>query len=103
VLHPFDASKRRMPYHNPYQPRTGAEEAGRWLVNGALLVGAFLVGKQFLGGGFGGWARVGSSNGFMYSLGSALNAVGRAAVGLVTLPFKVLGRVFSLGAHVGVG
>ena len=61
VLHPINEMARR-PYmgRNPYQPRTGGEVTGRWLVNGVLIVGAFLGGRALVGAG--GGAGVGSSN-----------------------------------------
>lgn len=86
VLHPIDQYARR-PYmgRNPYMPRTSGEIAGRWLVNGVLIVGAFLGGRALIGGG--GGAGVGMS-GFL----------GRVAQ-VVAAPFQWAGR--AIGSAVG--
>lgn len=50
VLHPFNQWARRPVYHNPYVPYDTAYKMGRWAVNGALAVGAFLGFKAVTGG-----------------------------------------------------
>ena len=95
VMHPFDASRRMMPFHNPYQPRSTAEEAGRWAVNGALIVGAFLLGRGLMGGGtlLPGVARVGSSSSVAFSFGSMLRGIGS----VITAPIRFIGSLFGRG------
>lgn len=105
VLHPFNAQARVMPYHNPFQPRTPGEEAGRWIVNGGLIVGAFFLGRGLLGGSLlGGAARVGSSSSLLTGLGSAVGAIGRGIGAVVTAPFRLLGSLWSgIGSLIGGG
>ena len=50
VAHPFNAYARQMPW-DYYRPKTTAENVGKWLVNGAAAVGAFVAGSALLGGG----------------------------------------------------
>lgn len=107
VLHPLNPAARRLPYRNPFMPMTGAEEAGRWVVNGALIAGAFFLGRGLLTGNLGavvgGGARVGSSSGVMYGIGSAIRGVASGIGSVITAPFRFLGNLLGVGAHVGMG
>jgi hypothetical protein len=109
VLHPFNAQARR-PYfgRNPWAPRTTGETVGRWLVNGTLIAGAFVGVRALLGGGFGGGAGVGMSNGLgkVVQIATApFRWAGRAAGAMFGAVKDTLGGLFSVvggGARVGM-
>ena len=109
IAHPFDKSARR-PYfgRNPWAPRTSGETVGRWLVNGTLIAGAVVGVRAILGGGFGGGAGVGMSNGLgrVVELATApFRWAGRAAGAVFTGAKDFLGGLFSFiggGARVGM-
>ncbi|MEB3285577.1 MAG: hypothetical protein VKN33_09850 [Candidatus Sericytochromatia bacterium] len=92
VRHPFDARRRgvyRRP--NPWAPRSTGETVGRWVINGALIVGAVFAGRALIGRfGGGGGAGVGLRGG----LGSVVD--------FVLAPFRLLGRAVGAVAS-GVG
>jgi hypothetical protein len=104
VLHPLNAQARTMPYRNPFAPRTGGEELGRWVVNGALIAGAFFLGRGLLGGSLfaGGGARVGMATSPLWQVGNAIGGVFRFGASVVTAPFRFIGSLFrGAGAMVG--
>lgn len=81
IRHPLDASRRgvyRRP--NPWAPRSTGENVGRWVVNGALIVGAIFAGRALIGRFGGGGAGVGLRGG----VGSVVD--------FVLAPFKLVGR-----------
>jgi len=88
IRHPLDA-RRRATYRrpNPWAPRSAGENVGRWVVNGALIVGALVAGRALIGGVGGGGAGVGLRGG----LGSVVD--------IVLAPFRLLGR--AVGAVAG--
>lgn len=108
ILHPINNYARR-PYmgRNPYQPRTGGETTGRWLVNGLLIVGAFLGGRALIGGGVGGGAGAGMS-GFLGRVAQVVAApfqwaargIGAVLTGAKDLIGGLLSGIFG-GARVG--